>query len=129
MTLRKPVVTSFAGDCRGDRTLVQITWSPVLLGDTCAPSSFAHWADRSIEVGGTFTNGAAISLNGSNSGQYYAALNDVTKTPISITSMQVVQVLELTCYAQPILMGGDSNTNLTITMACRRPQNLLPIGP
>lgn len=124
-----PVITPFSADSKTeDQTLSTVTWANIHFQDTCQPISLAHWADRSIQVDGTFTNSVALALQGSNTNTNYYQLNDPGLNAISKTAAGLSQVLELTTYVKPVVSNGDSSTLLTVTMVCRRPQHLRDRG-
>ena len=126
MALIKPVITPFNNDIpSGDQTMSVVTWSGITTGAICAPVSLAHWSDRSVQIDGVFGSGGTVTVNGSNNNVTYYGLNDPSLTPISKTSGGISQILEITAYVYPVITSGDSNTLLTVTMLCRRPQNLL----
>ena len=102
----------------GLRELVQVQWSGLATGDDGEPVSLPGFADRSVQVEGTF-GGSSTAIQGSNDGTNYRALNDITKTAIAITAAGVEQVLEITKYIRPVVTGG-AGSGITVTLIARR---------
>jgi len=86
-----------------------------LTGDTGAPFACPNYADKSIQVVGTF-GGATVTIQGSNmiDSPTYATLNDITEMPLTITSAGIKQILENTYWVRPIISGAGATTNLDV---------------
>lgn len=111
-----PTVTRAIGS--QDGSCIRIVWTPVTENDTCAPAMFPEYADKSIQVFGTFGS-ASIALHGSNDGgTTYAALNMPSGSAIAITSAGIKAVLENTEYIKPVSTGGSSSS-VTIAVLLR----------
>lgn len=101
-----------------DGSIVRVTWTPVIETDTCAPASLPEFADKSIQVFGSF-GGTSVALHGSNDGgTTFAALNIPAGTAIAITTTSIKQVLENTEQIKPVLTGGTS-TSISVVVLCR----------
>ena len=101
-----------------DGSIKRITWTPVTENDTCAPVALPEYADKSLQVLGTFGS-ASVALQGSNDGgATYAALNIPAGTALAITAAGVKAVLENTELVKPVVTGGTSQS-LTIVMVAR----------
>ena len=101
-----------------DGSVKRITWTPVTENDTCAPVQAAAYADKSIQVLGTFGS-ATVALHGSNDGgATFAALNLPAGTAIGITAAGIKAVLENTEQIKPVISGGTSQS-LTIVVLGR----------
>lgn len=95
------------------------TWTGLLADDDGQVVEMCTYADRTIQITGTFSTGTLLwegSLDASN----YATLNDPQGNPLSITSAKIETVMELTRYARPRVSGGDGSTDLTVTLLARR---------
>ena len=69
---------------------------------------FSDYADRSVQVIGTF-GGATIALQGSNDGgTTWAALSDPQGNALSFTSAGIEQVGTISQMIRPIVTGGAS---------------------
>lgn len=107
---------------QGHRNGVLITWGPIAFGDTCAPVMGVDWADRTVQIKGTFGAGGSVTLEGSNdeTSPTYAALTDpqgnaITKT---VASLEVIE--ESPLQVRPNVTAGDGTTALTVTVLARR---------
>lgn len=101
-----------------------IQWGPMLEGDTAVPileaSSVVGFADRSVQVEGTFGAGGTITIQGSNDGKNFETLNDPSSVALSFTSAKIKAVLEATRQIVPALSGGDGTTSLTVSLFVRK---------
>ena len=91
-------------------------------GDTSPTIEQCEWADRSVQVAGTF-GGGAVAIEGSNDGTNWATLNDAQGNALSITTAKIEQLLEVTRYMRAAVTGG-TGVDLTITFLLRRAQQL-----
>lgn len=98
-----------------DGSTYQIIWADVTNADTCAPVSKPEYADKSIQVAGTF-NSASVALQGSNDGTNYAPLNDPGGTVIGINAAGIKAILENTLWIKPVTTGGGGSQSLTISV-------------
>jgi hypothetical protein len=93
-------------------------WEAMGDADTGEAIEVANFADRSIQVAGTFGS-ATLTVQGSNDGSNWATLNDPQGNALTVTSAKVEQILELTRYLRVTTSGG-SGTDLDVTLVCRR---------
>ena len=103
----------------GDDSVVVVQWTGLLNGDTGAPAQLTKYADRSVQIAGTFGAGGTALIEGSNDGSTYATLNNTTGTALSLTTPQIKQVLENTLLIRPNITAGDGTTTLTVTALIR----------
>ena len=115
MTTRSGLVTAVGPT--GNVNLV--TWSGLLLGDDGAGAEWVDFADRCIQVTGTF-GGASVLVQGSNDGINWGALSDPQGNPLTFTAQKLEQALELPRFVRPLVSGGDGTTNLSVTLCMRR---------
>lgn len=118
-----PTTTQFVGNNQlGDTGIDgwQVQWAGVGDTSTCAPVQYPGYADKTIQVEGTF-GGGHVAINGSNDLVNFEPLNDPTGTAISITAKGIKQILEHTIQYQPAL-SGSTGANITITMFFRKTQ-------
>lgn len=99
-----------------------VTWTPLTFtgSDVGAPVQWVEYADRCVQVTGTFGAGGSVTIEGSNDGTNYAALADPQGNALTITAAKLEQVLELPRYVRPRVTAGDGTTSLTVTICMRR---------
>lgn len=99
-----------------------VTWTGLLNTDDGSPVELPSYADRSVQVSGTFGVGGTIVLEGSNNGTNYVTLRDVLGSDISLTAAGIRTVLDLPRLIRPRVTGGDGTTNLAVTLLIRQQQ-------
>lgn len=101
---------------------VKAVWSAMANTDTGEPlgEDFADYADRSVQVVGTFGAGGNLQVQGSNDGTNYAALTDPQGNALDISATKIEQVAEQTLSIRPNVTAGDGTTALTVTIVARR---------
>lgn len=117
MATINPTITVFE-NAKFSRQLIKVTWTPVTEADTCAPVECGDFADRSVQIDGTF-GGATVVFQGSNDGTNYVTLTDPQGNNISKNAAGMEAVTELTALARPSASGGTGQS-LTVTMVGRR---------
>lgn len=114
MAVRTPTV-----EILGDRT-VRITWSGLLNGDSGEPIDWGLYADRSVQVKGTFGVGGSVSMQGSNDDQNFNDLSDLRGAALAITTAKIEQVEDVTKQIRPLVTAGDGTTNLAVVLFARK---------
>lgn len=85
------------------------------------PESFADYADRTVQVTGTFGAGGNLRVEGSNDdGTTYAALSDPQGNALNVTAAKVEAITEVTLWTRPFVSAGDGTTSLSVTVTARR---------
>jgi len=101
-----------------------VTWTGLTFTTTDSgdPVQWVDFADRCVQVTGTFGTGGSVSLEGSNTGNTneFIVLSDPQGNALTITAARIEQVLELPRYVRPRVTAGDGTTNLTVTICMRR---------
>jgi len=115
MAIRQPTFTKI----EGDDSAILVQWTGLLQGDTGAPVQLVKYADRSVQVTGTFGAGGSVLIEGSNTSVDFATLNRLQGTPLSISSAGISQILENTVQLRPNVSGGDATTNLSVAVLIR----------
>lgn len=87
-----------------------------------APVSMLEWADRSVQVVGTF-GGGTITIEGSNDGSNWATLTDPQGNNLAITSAKIEQISEMTLYVRPKPSVG-TGMNIDVIFALRRANSM-----
>lgn len=113
-----PVVT------RIDDNVVKFFWETLTTtNDRGVPihESWMDYADRSVQVTGTFGAGGNLRIQGSNDdGTTYAALNDPQGNALNIAAAKIEQVSEIPLLTRPLVTAGDGTTDLDVSIVCRR---------
>lgn len=128
MTIQTVVKTQVLVDLHGTLDAIagwNLVWgSTVALanGDTGTPVLLPAFADKSIQVTGTFGTGGSATLEGSNDGVNYFALTDPTGTVIAILAAGGKAITESTQFVRPHVTAGDGTTALVVTVFCRATQ-------
>ncbi len=102
-----------------------VTWTGLLNGDDGSPFEFVDWADRAIQVSGTFGVGGTVLFEGSNDGTTWATLADLSGTAISLSAAGIKQVGDSPLFVRPRVSAGDGSTSLVVTLCARRIGGLL----
>ena len=85
------------------------------------PEAFMDYADRSVQVLGTFGAGGNLRVEGSNDGgTTYGALTDPQGNALNFTAAKVEAVTEITLLTRPFISAGDGTTDLDCAITCRR---------
>lgn len=101
-----------------------ISWTP--LTTTNADGSALEmpgWADRSVQVLGTFGVGGTLVIEGSNEATptNWHTLNDPSSAALSFTAAKTEGILEVTRWIRPRVTAGDGTTSLTVHLLVRSP--------
>jgi hypothetical protein len=96
-------------------------WTGLAAGDTGEPlpSTLVGFADRSVQVAGTF-GGATLAIQGSADLATYVTLHDPGMTAINFTAAGTAAVVEVLRTMRPAVTGGDGTTNLNVYAVLRR---------
>lgn len=88
--------------------------------DNGAAISMASFADRSVQVLGTFGAGGTIVLEGSNDGgTTYVTLKDPLGNNLSFTAAGLKMVGDLAYHVRPRVTAGDGTTDLDVYLLLR----------
>jgi hypothetical protein len=98
-----------------------IQWTPMLNGDSGAPFQMPGFADRSVQVTGTFGAGGTVLIEGSNDGTNYITLNDPQGVAISKAAAGIFEISQICKLIRPRISAGDGTTSITVTLLARRP--------
>lgn len=93
------------------------TWTPLHNGDQTSNIPGPGWADRSLQITGTFGTGGQVTIEGSNDGINFFTLNDPFGVPLVVTAASIKQITEVTLFARARVTAGDGTTAITI-IAC-----------
>ncbi len=98
---------------------VSVTWTGLAQGDEGAAVDYENYADRTVQVVGTF-NGASVQLVGSLDGENYAVLTDQRGDEINTSVADIKLVSEATRFVKPVVVGGGAGTSVDVIMFLRR---------
>ena len=96
------------------------TWPSLVNGDAGAPLQFTEWADRAMQVYGTFGVGGTIVWEGSNDQVAWSTLTDASGVGMSYTAAALKQMTEAPIWVRPRVTAGDGTTALVASIAMRR---------
>lgn len=103
-----------------NQRVVQIKWTGLLNGDSGEAIDWAAYADRSVQVLGTFGAGGSVTLEGSNDGTNFVALTDPQGNALTFTGAKLEQLQELALQVRPRVTAGDVTTDLTVILLARK---------
>ncbi|MGL4813229.1 MAG: hypothetical protein ACRCXM_15775 [Beijerinckiaceae bacterium] len=96
-----------------------IAWGPVAAGDTCAPADFAQFADRTVQVSGTF-DGASVAIEGSIDGETWLPVTDPQGNAITASAAKLEAISEMTTFIRPVITGGGAGCAVKVAILVRR---------
>ena len=105
---------------QGDNSFLKIVWPNLFLTDVGDPFTLAQYADRSVQISGTFGVGGTLIFEGSINGATYDILTDPQGNNLSFTSGKIEAISELVLLIRPRVSAGDGTTNLTVSMVVRK---------
>ena len=97
-------------------------WTPLTTTNADgAPVGAVQFADRSVQVIGTFGAGGSITFQGSNDGTNWASLFTAQGSAVALTAAtQLKQLVEIPRFIRPFVTAGDGTTSVTAIMVARR---------
>ena len=117
-----PTVTKLGGD---DST-VKVKFEELTQTNADgSPIAWVQWADRSVQVLGTFGTGGTLTIEGSNDGgTTWATLTDPQGNSLAIQAAKIESITEICELVRPRVTAGDGTTDLDVYFVLRRPQQL-----
>jgi len=104
----------------GQTNGVLVTWTGLANGDTGALVEGVDYADRTVQISGTFGTGGSVTIEGSNDGATFAPLTDPQGNAITKTAAGLEVIEEGPRYVRPNVTAGDGATNLPVMIWGRR---------
>lgn len=98
-----------------------LTWTPLANGDSGSPYAMPGYADRSVQVQGTFGVGGTVVIEGTIDGTNYIVLTDPQGNAISKTAASIETISEIVRFIRPRVTAGDGTTAITVSLIARRP--------
>ena len=97
-----------------------VQWTGLLNGDDGGPAELPGYADRTVQVTGTFGAGGTIVIEGSVDGINYVTLTDPQGNALSKTAAFLEAISEAVRYIRPRVTAGDGTTSLVCTILFRK---------
>lgn len=97
-----------------------VSWTPLLNGDSGAPYAMPGFADRAVQIAGTFGAGGTVVIEGTIDGTNYVTLNDPQGVAISKTAAGLSEISQIVKLIRPRVTAGDGTTSITVTLIARR---------
>lgn len=120
MAVVTPTYTDIPG--ANDLYAKSASFTPLTNGDSGlpTPTNIAAYADRTVQIEGTFGAGGTVLIEGSNDAVHWRTLTDPLGNALSITTAGIKQVTEAVAQMRPNCSAGDGTTTLTATFFMRR---------
>lgn len=93
-----------------------VSWPAMQNGDDGLPVDFSQYADRSVQVAGTFGVGGTVRIEGTINGTDYAPLTDPQGNDLDMMSAKIESISELVRFIRPRVIGGDGTTSLNVSI-------------
>lgn len=108
--------------------LIYAKWVAVANGDKGQPLEAGEFADKTVQVFGTFGSGGSVTMEGSNdprvitdsSNAIWFTLADPQGNAITKTSAAGEGILENPRFIRPSCTAGDGTTSLTVIICAKR---------
>lgn len=94
-------------------------WSSLANADSGDPRALSRYADRSVQVAGTFGVGGALVIEGTNDGANWVTLKDEAGSDLRFTTAGLAYIACPTAQTRPRVVSGDGTTALTVTLLQR----------
>jgi len=108
-------------DINNDKSVMRIVWADLAQNDDGAKVKMSEYADRSVQVFGTFGAGGTVRIEGSNDGgTTWAVLSDPQGNALDVTTAKIEAVTEIVQMLRPRVTAGDGTTSLTVALIARR---------
>ena len=92
------------------------TWASMPNGETGEAIELANFADRSVQIAGTFGVGGMVRIEGSIDGVNYAPLTDPQGNDLNIGTPKIEAITELVRFVRPRVVAGDGTTLVNVVM-------------
>jgi len=102
-----------------DATVIKYVWSGLTAGDEGEAIALPSFADRSIQVGGEFGVGGAVTIKGSIITDQWDTLSDPQGNPLVFSGPKIETITEMVELLKP-MVAGDGTTAVTIAILVRK---------
>jgi len=98
-----------------DVNIIKYVWLNMANGDDGSPRELPAFADRSVQVVGTWGAGGELSIEGSNDGgTTWAVLSDPLGRALAFTANDIQNITEISELIRPRVTGGDGTTLISV---------------
>ena len=106
----------------GEPTFLLVKWNALANGDDGSSFTLAQYADRSVQIAGTFGASGTLVFEGTIDGTNYNTLNDPQGNALTFTTSKIEAISELVIGIRPKVTAGDGATSLNVSMIVRKPR-------
>lgn len=99
---------------------IRATWEGMDSNDTGEAIVYPNYADRTVQVSGTFGTGGNVVIEGTIDGTNYVTLADVSGATLSFSSAGLKTIVDVPWKIRPRVTAGDGTTSITVSLAMRR---------
>ncbi len=103
----------------GNSVATIFKWECLEVADNGDGVEFSMYADRSVQVSGTFGISGNVVIEGSNDGVNYYTLNGLQGNALEFATGGVEMISEITQFIRPRVTAGDGTTDLTVTILAK----------
>lgn len=94
-------------------------WTGLANSENGDSVSFPGAADRTVQVGGTFSTGGEVTIQGSNDGVNWVTLTDLGDNDLVFTAAAIEVIAEAPLHIRPSITGGDGSTAIDVSILAR----------
>ena len=76
-------------------------------------------ADRTVQVGGVFSTGGEVTIQGSNDNTNWVTLTDLSDADLVFDAAAIEVIAEAPLYIRPSITGGDGSTAIDVSILSR----------
>jgi hypothetical protein len=96
-----------------------VKWAGLSYSDVGSSLPSLQYSGSSVQVTGTFGEGGSVVLEGSNDGETFFPIADNTGSVLHFNKSGLKGVGDVVAYVRPKVLGGDSTTSITVTLAAK----------
>lgn len=91
-------------------------WTDLANGQTGDSSSLSGFADKTVQVSGTFGVGGSVTIQGSNDGANWNTLTDPLGNDLIFTAAEIAVIAQNPLHVRPIVTAGDGTTAIDVVV-------------
>ena len=119
-------LTTSTQDIHGDGSVIQVVWNHLdATNNVGAAIAFSQWADRSIQIQGTFNNAAVVWEGSNDNGNAYLPLTTPQGNVLNVATATLAAVTEVCGLARPRTTSGGVNQDVVVSAVLRRATQLV----